>query len=403
MSCLIWTRGRVLRLAGGMAIALASNLPSAAQDAAGASSHPDLVAEFSTLRDQFWSDWTASQAASLAYWTEHRQWLAEHGSEFENEDAATAHYREAKGASPVDPLTTYVPRFRELLARAGSGEPAAEIRRLLLNIFGNARLLAEWTDVYLEIIARTPTDVAVGINARSATYVTVEAGRWAEVRTALLEVMDRHPQSASVPGIRFALAEKHHDDGDLVAARMLYQEVCEKHPGTQEVDMALAAIYEIDHLQPGMPAPAFEAMSVAGEAISIGALKGKVVLLDFWATWCGPCLKEMPTVISLRQRFSAEDLAVIGISLDHDQADLLAFLGEGQLPQSSRVLAGVVPHASVSWPQLCDSGGWGSELAKLYRVVMIPRTVLIDREGRIAHLDLRGDELMQATAKLVGP
>jgi len=369
--------------------------PAAAADPA------DLVAEFGALRDAFWSDWNAWQVVMATYWSDYQPWLAEHRAEFASEDLARAHYVETKGPAPEDPATTYVPRIRALIARAGAADPAPDARRLLLNILGNARRLPEWTETYLEMIAQTPEASAVGINAMSASYVTEQAGRWPEVRAALLGVLEQHPQGASAPGIRYALAEKAHEQGDLVTAKALYQELVEKHPGTSQAEMATAAIYEIEHMQPGMPAPGFEATSLSGETISLAALKGKVVLLDFWATWCGPCLQEMPNVIAVRGEFSRDDLVVVGISLDKDKADLQAFLAEGTLPAATRVLAGSVPHASVDWPQLCDAQGWQSELGKLYRVVSIPRTVLIDREGRIAHLDLRGAELAQAIRDLV--
>ncbi|HAF70345.1 MAG: Alkyl hydroperoxide reductase/ Thiol specific antioxidant/ Mal allergen [Acetothermia bacterium 64_32] len=140
-------------------------------------------------------------------------------------------------------------------------------------------------------------------------------------------------------------------------------------------------------LTPGHPAPDFSFVPLRGGGkLSLSDLRGKVVLLDFWATWCGPCMEELPNVISIYQEFHDQGLEIIGISLD---------TSESQLRQ-------VLQEKGMSWPQYFDGKGWENEIALLYRVFGIPATFLLDREGIIRYRDLRGQELKEKVAELLG-
>lgn len=129
--------------------------------------------------------------------------------------------------------------------------------------------------------------------------------------------------------------------------------------------------------------PGFEGKDLAGAVVSTAALKGKVVLVDFWATWCPPCVAEIPSVVAAYGTYHAKGFEVIGISLDRDEAELKKFIEEQKMP----------------WPQIF---GDASDLAGKFGVESIPTTYLIDAEGKIAATDLRGDDLANKLGELLG-
>ena len=133
----------------------------------------------------------------------------------------------------------------------------------------------------------------------------------------------------------------------------------------------------------GSKFPDFAVKDVAGNPLSIANFKGKIVLLDFWATWCGPCVHELPNVIKIYDTYHKQGLEIIGISLDKDQQKLLSFTKE----------------KNMAWPQYFDGLVWQNKLAVKYGVNSIPATYLLDGQGTIIGADLRGDDLEQAVAK----
>jgi len=139
-------------------------------------------------------------------------------------------------------------------------------------------------------------------------------------------------------------------------------------------------------LKPGAPFPDFNETDLDGKPLSISGLKGKVVLIDFWATWCGPCVAELPNVLKTYETNHAKGLEIIGISLDQEKEKLTAFLSEHKVP----------------WPQFFDGQGWSNKLGVMYGVTSIPATYLLDRDGKIIATDLRGDELDKAVVKALG-
>jgi peroxiredoxin len=139
----------------------------------------------------------------------------------------------------------------------------------------------------------------------------------------------------------------------------------------------------------GRPFPAFAVRDLDGHALSPANFKGKVVLVDFWAMWCAPCVKELPNVVQAYQKFHAAGFEIIGVSLDRqgDRARLVEFTRAHDMP----------------WPQFFDGRYWQNQLAVQYGVHSIPATFLIDREGNIAAINLRGPALEAKLAALLGP
>lgn len=131
--------------------------------------------------------------------------------------------------------------------------------------------------------------------------------------------------------------------------------------------------------------------TLQGQPFELKALRGKVVLVDFWATWCGPCVAELPNVRRVYDRYHADGFEVVGVSLDNSRQQLDDYVRQKDIP----------------WPQIIfedePSLGWNNPLARRYEITGIPAMFLIDRDGHVvAHDEVRGPGLEPAVARLLG-
>ncbi len=134
---------------------------------------------------------------------------------------------------------------------------------------------------------------------------------------------------------------------------------------------------------PGMMAPDFTMNDTEGKPFSLASLKGKYVLIDFWASWCGPCRQENPNVVAAYNKYKNKNFTILGVSLDEDKAAWLAAIKKDNL----------------TWKHVSELKGWDTKVTSLYNFDAIPFNVLIDPSGKVIANNLREDVLLNTLAE----
>jgi peroxiredoxin len=182
--------------------------------------------------------------------------------------------------------------------------------------------------------------------------------------------------------------------GDLKAAEAIYDRVAKRFAKAEDQQLAELAGQVVQFGREQLAA-AQKKLEIVGQPLELSGTvvadgskfdwtkyRGKVVLVDFWATWCGPCVAELPNVRAAYDKYHEQGFDVVAISLDDDVAELKRFLAERKIP----------------WTTLRDEG---HPLAEKYGITAIPSTFLVGRDGKVLHVDLRGERLLEQLAEVM--
>jgi thiol-disulfide isomerase/thioredoxin len=187
--------------------------------------------------------------------------------------------------------------------------------------------------------------------------------------------------STEVVGLLLAVAQGRLAQGQTEQARALAVEVADaiKDPDIQEAAQAL--LKSIQRI--GKPL-AIKFKAIDGREVDLAALRGKVVLIDFWATWCGPCMAEMPKVKALHEKLNPKGFEIIGISLDQDR----------------KALDRVIARDKIPWPQHLETAPGAEKFTDAFGIESIPTLWLVDKKGNLR--DVNGiEDLEGKVAKLL--
>lgn len=141
----------------------------------------------------------------------------------------------------------------------------------------------------------------------------------------------------------------------------------------------------VERISVGRVAPDFTMLNNEGDSVTLSKVKGKIKLLDFWASWCGPCRQETPNLVKLYKNYQTRGLEIVSISLDTDK----------QKWQNAMIEEG------ITWKSLSDLKGSQSPVVALYAFQSIPFTVLLDSDNKILAVNLRGEALQKKVAELL--
>ena len=196
------------------------------------------------------------------------------------------------------------------------------------------------------------------------------------------EMVERYNDQVFAPFMIFWEMKADLSLEELKAYRAKVDPKLNDHPYTKQLDEWI----RLADFGVGSQMPDFTIQTPEGEDISMKDFRGKYVLVDFWASWCGPCLREMPNVVKLYKECKGKDFEIFGVSLDNKKDAWVAAIKKN----------------GMKWPQGSDLKGWMAEPAKLCNVSAIPFTVLLDPEGNVIAVNLRGEQLIAKVKEVLG-
>lgn len=233
-------------------------------------------------------------------------------------------------------------------------------------------------DEMKQIFAEARSEDRAIVEAAEAKYEKVSDRLSTVVKNYLSASPNALMAGKILSDFRYNLSEE--DQNEILAKA---DSVFKSAPGVEQL---IAHLEILKKVAVGEKFTDFEMADVKGEVKKLSDYvgQGKYVLVDFWASWCGPCRREMPNLVSLYKQYKSKGFEIVGVSLDNDKAAWEKGIKE----------------LNITWPQLSDLKGWQNEGAALYGVNSIPHVLLIDKEGTIIAKQLHGEKLSQKLEEL---
>lgn len=208
-------------------------------------------------------------------------------------------------------------------------------------------------------------------------FLKMEEERIAYLASLCLEHADNYAAAALMENLKYEQAPAAFDT--------VFTHLFRKYPKDTYIQYRMSELENNKFLSPGSEAPDFTLADTNGVKVSLSDFRNKVVVVDFWASWCRPCRQESPNMVRLYRDFHDKGLEIIGVSLDNDRASWME----------------AIHRDGLYWTQLSDLKQWQCVVARQYRVSGIPFTVLIDKDGKVVAKGLRGNELRQKVETLL--
>lgn len=206
----------------------------------------------------------------------------------------------------------------------------------------------------------------------------------AESQEKVLEFIKTHPNSMVS---LMSLLQLAGPSPEVEVIEPLLQGLSSELQETSQAKMLAQTLQQAKNIGIGSIAPEFTQNDTEGNPVSLESFKGQYVLLDFWASWCGPCRQENPNIVSAYDKYKDKNFTVLGISLDR--------------PNAKEAWLKAIQDDKLAWTQVSDLKFWDNDVAKLYGIRSIPQSYLLDPEGRIIDKNLRGQALHDKLAELL--
>jgi thiol-disulfide isomerase/thioredoxin len=327
-------------------------------------------------------------------------WAADF-SQFKTADELWDHIQKLEKAEPVHDQAQFIERIEEFRSAGLEFENRypkdprrwevklmrVQAESIRAQIDNNAPTPGAILAMIKEVLAAPDAPLATKADARylqarvhmealdSSGLATDPAAR-AAVNADVADLRKEYPDDTRTGVLQFQLAQVL-KLRDPAAAESILREL----EGSQNIQLAAAAQQQLDSLQFARKLAKepldLKFQAVDGTQIDMAKLRGKVVLVDFWATWCGPCRMEIPNVVATYTQLHDRGFEIVGVSLDQDKDKLLNFTKQ----------------AGMTWPEYFDAKGWKNDISSRYGVSQIPSAWLVDKKGFVRSTEARGGDL----------